>query len=199
MHWMSWDKLTVHKNHGGMGFKDLKYFNIAMLRKQGWKLQTDKHSLVSRLFKARYFPNSNYLGSRIDHNPSYVWRSIFSAKNMVRSGACWCIGTGSTITLIGEPWLVNDMSIYISPSSPISAHLQYVMVDNLIDNSSKTYYSHLISRLFDPYPTKLIVSTQLFQQVTNYSMVWTTVNDGHYFVCHVYKLCMKSIAHTSHL
>jgi hypothetical protein len=23
MHWLSWDKLSVHKRHGGMGFKDL--------------------------------------------------------------------------------------------------------------------------------------------------------------------------------
>jgi len=102
MHVMSWDKLTVHKNNGDMGFKDLKYFNISMLHKQWWKLQTDKHSLVSRLFKARYFPNNNYFGSRIDHNLSYVRRNIFSAKIMVRGGACWCIGIGSTIPLISE-------------------------------------------------------------------------------------------------
>ncbi|CAJ2674072.1 unnamed protein product [Trifolium pratense] len=31
IHWLAWDKLSVHKNKGGMGFKDLTAFNIAML------------------------------------------------------------------------------------------------------------------------------------------------------------------------
>jgi hypothetical protein len=33
IHWMSWEKLSVHKSHGGMGFKDLTAFNLAMLGK----------------------------------------------------------------------------------------------------------------------------------------------------------------------
>jgi len=41
------EKLLVHKNHGGMSFKDLATFNVAMLGKQGWKLQTDSDSLAS--------------------------------------------------------------------------------------------------------------------------------------------------------
>jgi hypothetical protein len=32
---MSWDKLAMHKNDGGMGFKSLPVFNIAMLGEQG--------------------------------------------------------------------------------------------------------------------------------------------------------------------
>jgi len=46
---------------GGMGFKDLAAFNVAMLGKQGWHLQTDLDSLVSRICKAQYYPNSSYL------------------------------------------------------------------------------------------------------------------------------------------
>lgn len=52
------EKLSVRKNHGGMSFKDLTSFNVAMLGKQGCKFQTDHTSLVTRLFKAHYFPNT---------------------------------------------------------------------------------------------------------------------------------------------
>jgi hypothetical protein len=38
IHWLSWDSLSMHKNDGGMGFKNLSAFNLAMLRKQAWKL-----------------------------------------------------------------------------------------------------------------------------------------------------------------
>jgi hypothetical protein len=34
IHWMSWERLAIHKFHGGMGFKDLTAFNLAMLGKQ---------------------------------------------------------------------------------------------------------------------------------------------------------------------
>jgi len=36
-----------------------------MFGKQGWKFQTDPSSFVYRLFKARYFPNNDFIGSRL--------------------------------------------------------------------------------------------------------------------------------------
>jgi len=31
MHWLSWERLTLPKEEGGLGFRDLHVFNMAML------------------------------------------------------------------------------------------------------------------------------------------------------------------------
>jgi len=94
-----------------MSFKDLLAFNLAMLGKQGWKLQTEPESLVSLIFKAHYFPNKTYLTTTIGHNPSYVWRNILRACFIVRGGARWSIGSGTRIPILDEPWLYNGERI----------------------------------------------------------------------------------------
>lgn len=43
-----------------------------MLGKQGWRLCTNTDSLVSRVFKARYFADENFLTAKLGTNPSYV-------------------------------------------------------------------------------------------------------------------------------
>ena len=60
---------------------------LLFLVNRGWKFRTHSYSLVSRLFKACYFPNNDYLESRLGSNPNYVWKSIFSAKMVVNKGA----------------------------------------------------------------------------------------------------------------
>ena len=49
MAWISWDKLYTPKAKGGMGFKQLKQFNLALLANQGWRLQRGGDSLMYRV------------------------------------------------------------------------------------------------------------------------------------------------------
>ena len=76
IHWRSWDKLTASKKVGGMGFRDLRAFNLAMLAKQGWRIVQCNDSLLYQCFKARYFPHSSFLEAKVSPNHSYVWRSV---------------------------------------------------------------------------------------------------------------------------
>jgi hypothetical protein len=64
IHWLSWERLSMHKNAGGLGFKSITTFNYAMLGKQAWKLLTSPGNLITKLFKAKYFPKGDFLSSR---------------------------------------------------------------------------------------------------------------------------------------
>ena len=79
MAWLSWNKICTPKQDGGLGFCDLPAFNLALLAKQGWRLQTNTHSLLHRVFKARYFSNSDFLHAELGPKPSYAWCSIMAA------------------------------------------------------------------------------------------------------------------------
>jgi len=70
-------------------------------------LVSTTNSRNTRLFKAKYFLRNDYFGASIGHNPSYVWRSIWSVKDVIRRGFQWSIGTGELIPVWNHPWLSN--------------------------------------------------------------------------------------------
>ena len=53
--WMNWGWLGRQKERGGMGFRDLECFNLALLAKQGWCIIKNSDSLVAKIFKEKYF------------------------------------------------------------------------------------------------------------------------------------------------
>ena len=77
--WMSWDRMCRPKEEGGLGFRDLKSFNLALLAKQGWRLQKNSSSLFSWVYKAKYFPNGDFVEAEVGKNASFAWRSIMAA------------------------------------------------------------------------------------------------------------------------
>ena len=71
--WLSWQKMCMMKNNGGLGFRDIKGFNIALLSKQCWKLVNEPDSLMARVLKAKYYPNSHFLQADRKGGDSYTW------------------------------------------------------------------------------------------------------------------------------
>ncbi|XP_062021454.1 uncharacterized protein LOC133738034 [Rosa rugosa] len=51
IHWRSWERLCLTKTEGGMGFKNIYAYNLAMLAKQGWRLLTQPHSLAGAIWR----------------------------------------------------------------------------------------------------------------------------------------------------
>lgn len=91
-----------------MGFKKFKEFNIALLGKQAWRIHTMHTLLVSKIFKARYFPRGSFLNATIGNNPSYVWISILSTQDMLKRGSLCAIEDGRNTKIFHDPWVLDQ-------------------------------------------------------------------------------------------
>ena len=97
--------MCKHKEDGGMSFPDLHAFNLALLAKHGWKFLTKPHTLVAQIYKAKYFPTTNFLEATLGSNPSFTWRSVWMAKSILVRGCRWRVGKGNEINMWNSPWL----------------------------------------------------------------------------------------------
>ena len=50
LHMENWNHMCTSKKSGGMGFRDFRAFNSAMLAKQGWRIMTQPDLLLSRIY-----------------------------------------------------------------------------------------------------------------------------------------------------
>ncbi|XP_035551682.1 uncharacterized protein LOC118349865 [Juglans regia] len=97
IHWVSYNSMGKAKTKGGLGFRDLGSFNVAMLDKQGWRLLPFPDSLASQVLKWKYFPRVSFMEAKVGSNPSYIWRSIMAARSLLDHGTCWRIGNGREV------------------------------------------------------------------------------------------------------
>ena len=75
-HWKAWDHLTRPKLCGGLGFRDYRLFNQALLARQAWRLIQSPESLCARVLKAKYYPNGSLVDTCFAGSASPGWRGI---------------------------------------------------------------------------------------------------------------------------
>ena len=120
MHWMKWDNLTKPKNKGGMGFRDLRCFNLAMLGKQGWRLLTRADSLCARVLKGRYFHDSDFMQARRKKHASSTWRAILAGREALQTGLVKRVVDGVSTGIWTDKWLSNHFDG--RPITPMEGH-----------------------------------------------------------------------------
>ncbi|XP_012842424.1 PREDICTED: uncharacterized protein LOC105962657 [Erythranthe guttata] len=65
IHWIKCPDMCLSKGCGGLGFRNLDAFNPALLAKQVWHLLVSPDSLLGRIYKARYHPQSDIFGASL--------------------------------------------------------------------------------------------------------------------------------------
>jgi hypothetical protein len=187
--WLAWERMTGSKSEGGLGFRNFKAFNMAMVAKQGWHIMMNQNTLVARIFKARYFPNSSFFEAKLGNNPSYVWRSLWKSRHILTLGCRWRIGDGSQIKVMLDPWLRNEGKGWMH--SPQSQGVYNLFVKDLMMNNDKKWLTHKIMQLFSHAAAEEILKVPLMSEVSDDCLVWTEEQNGEYSVRTGYKLLMR--------
>jgi ribonuclease HI len=187
--WLAWDRMAQSKDNGGLGFRDFQVFNLAMVAKQGWNFISKPHTLVSRIFKARYFPSTSLFDASLGNNPSYVWRSIWKSRQVLMEGCRWVIGDGSTINVMYEPWLRNGNNSWVS--APQNSNLHNMKVQQLMLPNQKQWDERKITSLFSEAEAKEIMAVPLLDAVAVDKIMWKEERNGVYSVRSGYRKMMK--------
>lgn len=145
IHWLSWEKMIQPKKMGGMGFRDIHVFNMAMLAKQGWRLAQNPESLCARVLKAKYFSNSSVIEAQPRQGMSYTWRSILRGIQALNLGVIWRLGDGESINIWRDPWLPRDYSR--RPITPRGRSL-VTQVADLINPITGAWDADLVKDMF---------------------------------------------------
>lgn len=176
VHWVSWELLCRRKEQGGIGYRDLHLFNLAMLARQGWRLIMEPMSLCAQVLRAKYFPTGDLMAVREKLGISYSWRSIVRGIQALKKGLIWRVGDGTNIDIWHDPWLPSGIT-----RRPITPRGRTVVnkVTDLIDPTTGKWDKELIEGLFWEEDVKQILTIPIREGVED-GLAWHFDNRGYH-------------------
>ncbi|KAF5462601.1 hypothetical protein F2P56_018591 [Juglans regia] len=147
VHWKSWGFMGRSKGDGGMGFTEIEHFNLALLAKHSWRFLLDSISLVGRVYRSKYFRETNILDAKLGASPSLIWRSVWLATYLLKEGLRWRVGNGKKINVWGQKWLPKPTT-YCVQSFGISLSKEAKVSDLMIEELN-IWNDELIKENFD--------------------------------------------------
>lgn len=189
IHWLSWEALCRSKEEGGMGFRDLYLFNLALLAKQAWRLISHPQSLLAQIYKARYFSDGDFWTASLTTYPSYSWRSILASRELLMAGSRWQVGSGHSIRIWEDRWLPHLPLFRPSEHPSTSA---YPLRVNELKCSDNSWNVPLIQSTFDPIDAVAILQIPVSMRSLPDRLIWHYNSKGLFTVCSAYKVAYNT-------
>ncbi|PRQ56718.1 putative RNA-directed DNA polymerase [Rosa chinensis] len=180
IHWIAWEKLCYPKCQGGLGFRNMHIFNLALLTKQGWRLIQQPDSIIAKLLKAKYFPRCSFLEAELKGGESYTWRSILLGRKVLEKGMRFQVGDGESIRVWDDPWVPVPYSF--RPYSPVMEGLEELRVADLIDPITKDWLVDFMGELFTAGEVEKMACIPLSLRGAHDRLIWHYTKSGLYSV-----------------
>lgn len=153
MCWVAWDKLTLPKSVGGLGFREIQQFNDALLAKVAWRIIKEPSSLLSRTLLHKYCKNSEFLQCEAPSNCSHGWREILAGRGVLKLDLDTVVGNGRTTKIWSDKWL--STSTPTGPIGPPTEDSVEATVDSLISPSTLDWDIAAIRNILPHYETQI--------------------------------------------
>lgn len=170
--------MGIPKSNGGLGFRSLVDFNMALLGKHCWSIINNPQSLVARVFKARYFHEAHLLNAKRGGGSSYIWSGIWEAKEVLCQGFRWIGGDEESICAHKDPWLRGKHNFRVE-----NHHLQEAKTEKVSQYfrpSTKEWDEVHIRQAFTSIDVEAVLKVRIPQNNVKDRLTWTASNDGFY-------------------
>ncbi|KAH0972205.1 hypothetical protein GBA52_024361 [Prunus armeniaca] len=186
IHWVSWANLSQLKKAGGLGFRDIQCFNLALLAKVGWRILHNPSSLLACLLHDKYFAGAFFLSATSQKSSSWGWKGILQGRRLLESGLRWRIGDGIKVQVRNDPWLPSPYTF-----RTLSRHPDLpLMVHELIDPLLKAWKQDVINRCFTPEEATRIFNLPISRWGCLDKLIWHFSSHGQYIVRSGYELAL---------
>ncbi|WOL20432.1 hypothetical protein Cni_G29237 [Canna indica] len=189
IHWLKWTQLCKSFKSGGLGFRDCRAQNLALLAKQCWRIMKYPDSLLSRTLKGRYFPYSEFMNVENYNNPSGGWQSIIKGRDLIHTSIRWNIGARTTRTLHDQPWLPCEPLFSISGPQPNP--LQPTLISDFFDREIYMWNTQMVQSFFSRSVADLILSVEILPSADQPH--WHYSSNGEYTVASGYKIALSKM------
>ncbi|XP_074303000.1 putative mitochondrial protein AtMg00310 [Silene latifolia] len=112
----------------------------------------DTEGLWARLMRVKYYPNGDIMTAKIGNYPSYTWRGVLEARDVMREGWRRRIGDGMTTRVWQDAWLPGTQTGYIV--SPRGTGNEEMLVAVLLDEKGEDGTKSLWTRCSCPLRVK---------------------------------------------
>ncbi|XP_030936331.1 uncharacterized protein LOC115961495 [Quercus lobata] len=168
---------------------DIRGVSICRNGPRVWRTINNPDSLCHRVFKARFFPDCLIFEAKDSTLGSYAWKSIISARDVIREGMVWRIGNGQSVRIREDKWLPVQSNRSVISSLPSVA--PETKVSSLINPELRGWNSSLVNQLFLPYKASVICGMPLSIRLPLDKIIWGLTPSGMFTTKSAYKLLVS--------
>lgn len=179
--------MTASKKLGGLGFRDLIGFNLAMLAKISWRVLHTLDLVLGMILKDKSFPNSSFLEATKQNKLSWGWKGILLGRQVLNCGLWWRMGNGESIKIGSDPWIPKPHSF-----KPLMRHeASNLKVSELISPDRMQWKIDDVAAFVAPEDLELIYIIPISRSGCQDKRIWHCTKNGRYKVRSGYFLAME--------